>query len=135
VHTARTHFPHLTIIARTFEWPDTHALYAAGVSHVYREDLDTAVRSGVDVMRLLGIHGYTAQRAAQAFLRHEENSLRDLTGRSDDRAGYISMARERIEALEQQMQADRESTDLERDAGWDPETIREEVRKMAVPTA
>jgi CPA2 family monovalent cation:H+ antiporter-2/glutathione-regulated potassium-efflux system protein KefB len=133
VHTARTHFPHLTIIARTFEWPDTHALYAAGVSHVYREDLDTAVRSGVDVMRLLGVHGYTAQRAAQAFLRHEERSLRELTGRSGDNAGYISMARERIEALEQQMQADRESTDLERDAGWDAETLREEVRKMPVP--
>ncbi|MEI7768627.1 MAG: monovalent cation:proton antiporter-2 (CPA2) family protein [Chloroflexales bacterium] len=133
VHTARAHFPHLTIIARTFEWPDTHALYAAGVHHVYREDLDTAVRSGVDVMRLLGVHGYTAQRAAQAFLRHEDISLRELTGRSDDRAGYVSLARERIEALEQQMQADREAPDLERDAGWDPEALREEVRKMSAP--
>ncbi|MBX0328135.1 monovalent cation:proton antiporter-2 (CPA2) family protein [Oscillochloris sp. ZM17-4] len=135
VHTARTHFPHLTIVARSFDWPDTHALYAAGVSHVYREDIDTAVRSGADVMRLLGMHGATALRAAQAFRHHEEAALRELTGRDDDKAGYVSMARERIEALERQMQADRDAPALTRDSGWDAESIREEVRSMPAPAA
>jgi voltage-gated potassium channel Kch len=55
VHTARTHVPHLTIIARTSEWPETYALYVAEIHHVYCEDLDTAVRSGVDMMRLIGV--------------------------------------------------------------------------------
>jgi hypothetical protein len=43
---------------------------------------------------------------------------------------YINAARQRIEDLERILLADLADPDLERDAGWDPETLREEVQRM-----
>jgi monovalent cation:proton antiporter-2 (CPA2) family protein len=126
VHEAQKHFPNLTILARAFEWPDAHALYAAGVEHVYREDLDTALRGGTDALRLLGFRAYAAERAAQKFLRHDTTSMRDLTTMRGDRTVYLSAARERIAALEQMLQADREDLTRERDDGWDAEPLRQD---------
>jgi monovalent cation:proton antiporter-2 (CPA2) family protein len=133
VHTARTHFPHLQIMARAFEWNDAHDLLEAGVEHVYRQSLDTALRAGTEALRLLGARAYTAQRAAQKFLRHDEESLRQLTrSRAADRTSYLSAARQRIEDLERIMLADRAEPQLDRDAGWDPESLREEVRRLGL---
>jgi monovalent cation:H+ antiporter-2, CPA2 family len=130
VHTARKHFPHLTILARAFDWGDAHTLLENGVTYVYREALDTSLRMGTDALRLLGFRAYQAQRAAQKFLRHDEESLRELTQRRQDGAVYINAARQRIEDLERILLADLADPDLERDAGWDPETLREEVQRM-----
>ncbi|HEY0603525.1 MAG TPA: monovalent cation:proton antiporter-2 (CPA2) family protein [Herpetosiphonaceae bacterium] len=130
VETARKHFPQLTILARAFDWDDAHALLEHGVSYVYREALDTSLRMGTDALRLLGFRAYQAQRAAQKFLRHDEESLRELTARRQDGAVYINAARQRIERLEQIMQADLEDSGLERDAGWDAESLRDEVQRM-----
>jgi CPA2 family monovalent cation:H+ antiporter-2 len=133
VHTARKHFPHLKILARAFEWDDAHALLEAGIDHVYREAADTSVRLGTDALRMLGFRAHHAHRAAQKFLRHDEESLRELTGaRHDGLASYVNAARQRNLDLEQLLLADRAEPDLERDAGWDPESLRNEVRARAV---
>jgi CPA2 family monovalent cation:H+ antiporter-2 len=128
VHTARKHFPQLTILARAFDWQDAHDLLGAGVTHVYRESLDTSLRLGVDALRLMGSRAYRAERAAQRFRRHDEESLRELTDRRGDHAVYVNLARQRIRALEQMFEADRAEPSLERDAGWDAESLREEFR-------
>ena len=102
----------------------------AGVTHVYRETLDTSLRLGTDALRLLGFRAYQAHRAAQRFLRHDEQSLRELTAERRARHGvYISLARQRIEELERMLQADLAAPPLERDAGWDAESLREEFRE------
>ena len=131
VRTAQKHFPHLTILARAFDWQDAHDLLGAGVTHVYRESLDTSLRLGADALRLMGSRAYRAHRAAQRFLRHDEESLRELTERRDDNAVYVNLARQRIRALEQMFEADRSEPSLERDAGWDAESLREEFRDPA----
>lgn len=133
VETAQKHFPHLTILARAFEWMDAHDLYAAGVDHVYREDLDTALRGGTDALRLLGFRAYAAQRAAQKFLQHDIKSMRELTTIRGDGAGYISAARARIAALEQMLRADREDLSAERDSGWDAESLRQDANSRPAP--
>jgi len=127
VHIAQKHFPQLTILARAFDWQDAHDLLGAGVAHVYRESLDTSLRLGA-ALRLMGLRAYRAHRAAQRFLRHDEESLRELTGRRADNAVYVNLARQRIRALEQMFEADRSEPSLERDAGWDAESLREEFR-------
>lgn len=132
VRTARKHFPHLKILARAFEWDDAHALVAAGVDHVYREAVDTSVRLGTDALRMLGFRAHYAHRAAQKFLRHDEESLRELTAvRQAGLAAYLNAARQRIVDLERLLLADRAETDLERDAGWDPDSLRNEARTRA----
>jgi CPA2 family monovalent cation:H+ antiporter-2 len=130
VHTAKKHFPHLKILARSFEWGDTHELMAAGVEHVYREDLGSAVRGGSDVLHMLGLPAHAAQRAGQKFIRYENESLRHITEIRAEQGSYISAARQRIEELERILRADREERNLERDAGWDAETLREEFNAL-----
>ncbi|MBC8075587.1 MAG: cation:proton antiporter [Chloroflexales bacterium] len=129
VHTAHKHFPHLTIMARAFDWDDAHELLAAGVQNVYRDNLDTALRAGASALRLLGFRAYQAQRAAQTFLRHDEQSLRELTESRADRTVYLSTARQRIEDLERILLSDLSTVDRERDEGWDAESLREDVRR------
>ncbi|HEU4327655.1 MAG TPA: monovalent cation:proton antiporter-2 (CPA2) family protein [Roseiflexaceae bacterium] len=131
VATARKHFPHLVILARAFGWGDAHDLLAAGVTHVYRESVDTSLRMGTDLLRILGFRAYQAQRAAQKFLRHDEQAMRELTEQhAADNNLYLSEARRRIEHLEQLLLADLADQGLERDTGWDAETLRDEIRRM-----
>ncbi|MEQ9401490.1 MAG: cation:proton antiporter, partial [Longimicrobiales bacterium] len=130
VHTAQKHFPHLTILARAFDWQDAHDLQEAGVHAVYREALDASLRMGGEVLTLVGFRAFQAERATQKFLRHDEESVRHLTEmRKGDRTEYLSAARSRIHDLEQMLLADLDGgRELERDEGWDPESLREEFR-------
>jgi voltage-gated potassium channel Kch len=130
VRTARQHFPHLRILARAFAWDDGYELVTAGVEHVYRQSVDTAARAGTDALHLLGERAYTAQRAAQTFLHHDEESLHELARSRGDGNVYLSATRQRIEDLERIMLVDRGEPDRERDSGWDPESLREEARQL-----
>lgn len=134
VHTARRHFPGLEILARAFDYQDAHELLAAGVTHVYRGSLDTSLRLGTDALRLLGFRAYQAHRAAQRFLQHDEQTMRELTPARGDSATYISLVRQRIEELEHMLQADSAAPPLDRDDGWDPEALREEARSGGLDT-
>ena len=105
-----------------------HDLLDAGVTHVYRDTLDTSLRLGADALRLLGFRAYRAHRAAQRFLTHDEESVRELTARRADRSVYVNAARQRIEDLERMFEADRAEPALDRDSGWDAESLRDEYR-------
>lgn len=130
-HSAMKHFPNLTILARAFDWQDAHDLIEAGVHRVYREGLDASLRMGSEALTLVGFRAYQAERASQKFLKHDEESVRQLTrARGGDRASYLSAARSRIRELESLLRSDLADPDLERDAGWDPETLREESREQ-----
>ncbi len=124
------HFPHLTVLARANDRPDTYEFMDLGLTHIYRDTLDTALRVGVDALRLLGMRGYAAHRAAQVFRKYDEAALAELAATRGDRAAYISLARQRIAALEELLQSDRGEFGTEQDRGWDPESIREEVRAL-----
>lgn len=129
VHTARRHFPGLPILARAFDWQDAHELQAAGVRRVYRQAVDASLRMGTEALRMVGFRAYQAERAAQKFLRYDEESVERLTHlRNAAASDYLSLARERIEDLENLLLADLDRRDLERDASWDPESLREEHR-------
>ncbi len=128
VRAVRRHFPGLRILARAEDMLDAYDLLDAGVTDIYRETLDSSLRAGADALRLLGVRAYAAQRAARAFLRHDEQSVRELAARRGDEAAYVSAARERIADLERLMREDLEPRERERDAGWDSESLREDAR-------
>ncbi len=134
VHTVQRHFPHLTIMARAFDWSDAHGLLNAGVTYVYRETLDTSLRMGTDALRMLGFRSYQAQRSAQTFLRHDEESLRQLATVRDDRAVYLTTARQRIAELERILLSDLQIQSGERDAGWDSDSLREDFGRLPLDT-
>jgi monovalent cation:proton antiporter-2 (CPA2) family protein len=126
IETARKHFPHLTILARAQGRIDAYELIDAGVTRVYRETLDSALRMGTDALRLLGFRGHRAHRAARIFRRFDEASVRELADMRHDRTAYISRRRERIRDLEEILQADQEAPPVELDAAWDTDSLREE---------
>jgi len=126
VETAQKHFPNLTILARAAGRPEAYELLDLGVEHVYRETLDTSLRTGIDALRLLGRRGYQAHRAAHTFRRYDEESVRELGTMRHDRKAYFSAARERIQSLEELLLSEVEGPIEDRDAGWDTESLREE---------
>lgn len=134
VETAKRHFPNLIVFARAFDWRDSYDLYEAGVQYVYREALDASLRLGTDAMRELGFRAYHAERVAQKFMRHDQDSLRYLaTMKGEDQTVYITAARQRIADLEALLAVDLEDPDLDRDAGWDPVTLREDFASRPRP--
>jgi len=60
------------------------------------------------------------------FRRHDEESVRMMAGLRGDRARYIDTARERIQDLERTLLDDLKDVGLDRDAGWDAESLRRE---------
>ncbi len=126
VATARRLFPHLTLLTRVPGRGAAYELLDAGLEHVFRDKLDSSLRTGVEALRLLGFRGYQAHRAAQTFRRHDEAALRELAAMRHDQALYINTARQRIRDLEELLQNDLRDAAESRDAGWDTESLREE---------
>lgn len=123
VRAARAHFPDVEILARAADRAEAWDLLELGVTRVYRETLDTSLRVGVDALRLLGVRAVRARRAAQTFRKHDEQAVARLLGVRRD-AGFLSAARQEVEALEKTIEDDLSATDLPRDAGWDIESLR-----------
>jgi monovalent cation:proton antiporter-2 (CPA2) family protein len=128
LHSAKQHFPNLFIMARATDWSDAHDLMEAGADRVYRQNLDSALRMGADILRDLGFRAYDAERATQTFLKHDEDSLYELLkARQGGDSMFFTEARRRIHDLESMLLAGMEDAeDLERDAAWDAETLIEE---------
>jgi len=119
VRLVREHFPRLVILARAHSRQEAFDLFDAGVEHVYRESVDTSLRLGVDVLRLLGEHPYEAHRAAQLFRRHDERALRELAPLRQDQSTFFSASKQSIRDLEQLLGEEVQGRTLPRDTAWD----------------
>jgi len=126
VRTCKKHFPNLSIIARARGRLEAYELLDEGVSHVYRETLDTSIQMGVDVLRQLGFRAYQTQRAARAFRRHDQGSLIELARIRFEKKDYFSAVREQINYLEQALIDDLNLQNETADAGWDSTSLRAE---------
>jgi monovalent cation:proton antiporter-2 (CPA2) family protein len=126
VETVKKHFPHLILLARAGNRRQAYDLLEVGVQHVYREKLDSGLRTGVDALRLLGRRAYQAVRAAHKFRAHDEEAVRELAEMRHDQKLYLHTARQRIGDLEALLLSDLEDSGETRDQGWDTETLRKE---------
>lgn len=105
IETIKKHFPQLYILVRSSNRYDAYDQMNAGILHIYRETLDTSLRVGIDVLKILGHDAETATKSAKTFFTHDEKTLKFLSSIRNDEE-YISAAREKIEELEQLMLAD-----------------------------
>jgi voltage-gated potassium channel Kch len=129
VETARKHFPHLQILARSSTWQDTYELYDLGIENVYRETFDTALKMGTDALSLLGKRAYQVNRASQTFRKHDERYVREMARIRHDKKEWIRGIRERIEDLEKIMTEEGARTGKDKDLGWDTAGLLEEFGK------
>lgn len=131
VETVKKHFPHLHVLVRAQDRTDAYEFMDSGVLHVYRETLESSLHMGVDALRLLGHRSYQAHRAMNIFRNHDNRALKQLAALRGDRKQYINHARDKISELEKFIEADIQNHTLDRDAGWDAESLKEEFKTMA----
>lgn len=129
VETVHKHFPHLKLLVRSRNRTDTYELMDQGVLHIYRETLDSAVRMGVDVLRELGFRHYTAQRAGQNFLKHDQAALKELAAKRGNTADYITSVREKIAEQEELLRKDLLHDPRQGDHAWDSEEMRDAAKR------
>lgn len=127
IDTVKKHFSHLHILVRASNRYDAYDQMNAGMLHVYRETLDTSLRLGIDALNILGFRKYRANRLAYTFRKHDELTLKKLAA-IHNQEEYIIEAKKFIEEIELIIQSDSKDKSLELDAGWDPESLREEAR-------
>jgi monovalent cation:proton antiporter-2 (CPA2) family protein len=125
-HSIKKHFPHLKILARAAGRLAAYELLESGVTHVYRESVDTAMRMGRDALQLLGRRAHASWRAAQHFRRRDDENMRRLATVFRDRSTHLSMARDAIADLEASMRADAAAGPATDDLAWDSESLRRE---------
>lgn len=126
IETALKHFPQLKIYARAFDRGDAYDMMELGVKNVYRETVDTSLRMGADILTIAGHRAYSAHRAMQKFLRHDEKSLEKLAEIRKDNQEYLLTAKRIIEELEEQISADLANPEIDKDKGWDAESLIQE---------
>ena len=119
VEKTRKLFPNLTVMVRAANRQDAYGYIDAGIHHIYRESLDTAVRLGIDALVELGYRRYTATRAGQNFIRYDEAAMHKLAQHRHDESAYISNSREQIRMQEQLLASDREINPTVNDHAWD----------------
>jgi len=124
VNIVKKHFPNLHIITRARGLNDTYELMDAGVLHVFRETVDSSLRAGTEALKIMGVRAYTAQRAHDLFLEHDEKSLKKMAAARHDKKRYLSVLRKRIEELETIIQNDIHERPIHTHTGKDMSTLR-----------
>ncbi|PJE00608.1 MAG: potassium transporter [Leptospira sp.] len=103
---ARKHFPHLKILARAGDREEAYDLKDLSADQIYRETRDTAIELGKSTLENLGYFPYQAHKAAQMFLKHDEDTFQELYEHRKDRKTYVSLAKQRTAELKRLMTFD-----------------------------
>ncbi|MEM6830344.1 MAG: monovalent cation:proton antiporter-2 (CPA2) family protein [Bacteroidota bacterium] len=128
VEVLQHNYPDLTLLVRAKSRVDAYQLLNAGVTHIYRETLDTSVRVAEDALHFLGHRKYTTLRQAQNFKKYDEDSLRRLADKVLNSDEYIFKAREEIAQQEALLKEDLERGQLsDEDTSWDSESMRNRI--------
>ncbi len=108
IKVARAHFPHLQIFARAIDRRHAYELLHMGIRTFRRETFDSALNLGIDALTALVGDRVAAERAGRLFGAHDLQTLEQLATVWGDEASYGVAMRQRLEDLQQVLQADRE---------------------------
>jgi len=129
IETVKKHFPNLRMLVRATNRNDAYDLMNAGMLHIYRETLDTSLRMGVDVMRMLGHRAHETTRFSKTFFLQDEKTLKHLSAIRNEEE-YIKAMRKNFEDLEATIRADREMLTLRIDDAWETEEEQQAVTNV-----
>nr|VFK44278.1 MAG: glutathione-regulated potassium-efflux system ancillary protein KefC [Candidatus Kentron sp. SD]VFK49403.1 MAG: glutathione-regulated potassium-efflux system ancillary protein KefC [Candidatus Kentron sp. SD]VFK80888.1 MAG: glutathione-regulated potassium-efflux system ancillary protein KefC [Candidatus Kentron sp. SD] len=119
IEVARTHFPHLKIIARAKDLPQLFEYQGLGAISTHREAFDTALTMGEEVLRELGYPAFDVHRAGKRFRKHDTESLREIYAQSKKSPELgISAAIQARESLEKLFAEDSEPLRSPQDESW-----------------
>ncbi|TCZ53143.1 monovalent cation:proton antiporter-2 (CPA2) family protein [Roseicella aquatilis] len=131
VGTARRHFPQAQVLARARDRSHAYALTEAGAHLVVRETFGSALETGVEALRRLGLPAYEAERAGRLFRRHDLRTMQRLAPMRGDDTRYSLAVREASAQLLRVLERDRERARRATDEGWDTAGLVAEARQRA----
>lgn len=99
IELASQNFPNLKIFIRTRNRYDAYNYLNKGYTHIYRENFNTAVQLGVDVLEELGFRHKEAVQQGEIFTIADNKSVRKLSKYSQNLEEYISASKEEMEKL------------------------------------
>ncbi|MHA7128547.1 monovalent cation:proton antiporter-2 (CPA2) family protein [Algoriphagus namhaensis] len=129
VELCKEHFPHLKVLVRARNRYDAYELMEMGVTNIYREHLDTSIRMGEDVLKMLGFRAHTIHRLAQNFREYDESALNILVNYKNNQKEYISKVKSEIEMQEAMLSGEMARKFSMNDHAWDSETIKKSVNR------
>lgn len=109
VRTARRQHPHLQIFVRAYSRVEAYEYLDAGEELVYRDTLDSSIRLGGDVLKMLGESEEAAERATRLYRERDEVMVRDMARHRHDSKELVSAAREAHRSLDELMRSDIEA--------------------------
>ena len=131
-HTVRQHYPHLPILGRARNRQHYYALKQAGVKQIFRETMGSALEMATATLQQLGFRAHTAHRMAQAWRKHDERALLELSKLwGGDQGVYFAHARRMVDEAERLMGLENPGVFEEIEAEWDNESLKEEVEVLA----
>jgi glutathione-regulated potassium-efflux system ancillary protein KefC/glutathione-regulated potassium-efflux system protein KefB len=108
VEAAREAFPHLAILARSYDRRDLFDLMRNGADHVERETFESALHMAVVALQRLGLRREQADTAAKVFRRHDLRQIATLAPLWGDEERYALAVRESTGLMEKLLRADLE---------------------------
>ncbi|NIT13112.1 MAG: potassium transporter, partial [Candidatus Dadabacteria bacterium] len=116
----KSNFPHLKILARSFDRRHTYELMKAGVEFIKRETFSSALELGIDALVQLGYPTYQAHRAALTFKHYDNKTLKDLYEHYGDEKKFIFYSKQRTDDLVNLLMVDEKDIEQTRsDHAWE----------------
>jgi len=109
ITTAKKHFPNLKILARAIDRRHAYEIIRHEIEGFRRETFDSALRLGVDALKVLGIEKDRAEHVANLFAKHDEEGIEKLAKLWGDDHSYGIAVRQRLEDLNQVLARDAET--------------------------
>jgi monovalent cation:H+ antiporter-2, CPA2 family len=106
VQTVKQHFPHLKLLVRVRNRQFAYEVINEGVDNVYRENIDTSLRMGEDVLLNLGFDEPKVKKASKIFYELDEKNLRELSSYYKNKKLYVNMTRVKIKEIEDALKLD-----------------------------
>jgi CPA2 family monovalent cation:H+ antiporter-2 len=128
VQWVRRDHPNVHIVARARDRFHVYELYQAGANDIIRETFDSSVRAARSAIEALGVHPYDAERQMRAFVRNDQQMIRELAQHYDpeieahENPEYLSRVKELRDREEGELRGMETPFASRSDRGWVPPT-------------
>jgi len=109
IHVVKMHFPQLKILARAYDRTHAYELIKAGADFIARETFGSALETGEEALKLLGINSTRARRMAESFEKHDIEGMYKLSEVWGDDHEYGLRIHQNLEDLKVVLSADLET--------------------------
>lgn len=124
----RRNYPNVPILARARNRGHYYRLRKLGIEQIFRETMGSSLEMGEASLRKLGVRAHTAHRIALRWHDHDEAALAEmLKYAGTEQSVWMNEAKKALENFENSMKSELTGKAVDHDAGWDNESLREEV--------